>query len=589
MRLAVIAGDGIGPEVVGEAVKVLDAVLPGVEKTSYDLGARRYHATGEVLPDSVLDELRAHDAILLGAIGDPSVPSGVLERGLLLRIRFALDHHINLRPARLYPGVTSPLAGNPDIDFVVVREGTEGPYTGTGGAIRVGTVNEVATEVSLNTAFGVRRVVHDAFKRAQQRRKQLTLVHKNNVLAYAGALWWRTVQELAAEYPDVEVAYQHVDSATIHIVTDPGRFDVIVTDNLFGDIITDLAAAVCGGIGLAASGNIDATRTNPSMFEPVHGSAPDIAGQGVADPTAAIMSVALLLSHVGEDDAAARVDKAVEQHLATRGDAELSTTQVGDRIVAGLSGRSVATSPTAVLAVRDRFDVVRDRHDAGAVRNRGCRAGQPVVFRRLLVLHDSGMDAVGVVRARASDRMALGGDAIRRDDPVQHASTGPRYGRHRRQAGATSGVGAGHDRVAGIPGERGARHRGGDAVVGLFELKSRDWQAEWINMIGCVAFGVSALGAFIGESGVTEDALLANVGTFIGTLCFLVAAVLVLASTEADERRTPPGPSVRARTPRCRGGVRNSLPVRQPRPCVREPWDRPSSPQTPPRCPTARS
>jgi 3-isopropylmalate dehydrogenase len=336
MKLAIIAGDGIGPEVVGEAVKVLDAVVPGVEKTSYDLGARRYHATGEVLPDSVLDELRGHDAILLGAIGDPSVPSGVLERGLLLRIRFALDHHVNLRPSRLYPGVKSPLAGNPDIDFVVVREGTEGPYTGTGGAIRVGTPNEIATEVSVNTAFGARRVVHDAFRRAQQRRKHLTLVHKNNVLTFAGGLWRRTVQEIATEYPGVETAYQHVDAATIHLVTDPGRFDVIVTDNLFGDISTDLAAAVCGGIGLAASGNIDATRTNPSMFEPVHGSAPDIAGQGIADPTAAIMSVALLLSHVGEDDAAARVDKAVEHHLATRGDQKLSTTQVGDRIAASL-------------------------------------------------------------------------------------------------------------------------------------------------------------------------------------------------------------------------------------------------------------
>ena len=244
MRLAIIAGDGIGPEVVGEALKVLDAVLPDVEKTSYDLGARRFHATAEVLPDSVLDELRVHDAILLGAIGDPSVPSGVLERGLLLRIRFELDHHINLRPARLYPGVSSPLAGNPDIDFVVVREGTEGPYTGTGGAIRVGTPNEIATEVSTNTAFGVRRVVQDAFERAQQRRKHLTLVHKNNVLTFAGGLWWRTVQDVAGQYPDVEVAYQHVDAATIHIVTDPGRFDVIVTDNLFGDIITDLAAAV---------------------------------------------------------------------------------------------------------------------------------------------------------------------------------------------------------------------------------------------------------------------------------------------------------------------------------------------------------
>ena len=336
MRLAIIAGDGIGPEVVGEAVKVLDTVLPDVEKTSYDLGARRFHATAEVLPDSVLDELRVHDAILLGAIGDPSVPSGVLERGLLLRIRFELDHHINLRPARLYPGVSSPLAGNPDIDFVVVREGTEGPYTGTGGAIRVGTPNEIATEVSTNTAFGVRRVVQDAFERAQQRRKHLTLVHKNNVLTFAGGLWWRTVQDVAGQYPDVEVAYQHVDAATIHIVTDPGRFDVIVTDNLFGDIITDLAAAVCGGIGLAASGNIDATRTNPSMFEPVHGSAPDIAGQGIADPTAAIMSVGLLLSHVGEDDAAARVDKAVEKHLATRGDQKLTTTQIGDRIATTL-------------------------------------------------------------------------------------------------------------------------------------------------------------------------------------------------------------------------------------------------------------
>jgi 3-isopropylmalate dehydrogenase len=336
VKLAIIAGDGIGPEVVGEALKVLDAVVPGVEKTNYDLGARRYHATGEVLPDSVIDELREHDAILLGAIGDPSVPSGVLERGLLLRIRFALDHHVNLRPSRLFPGVKSPLAGDPDIDFVVVREGTEGPYTGNGGAIRVGTPNEIATEVSVNTAFGVQRVVHDAFRRAQQRRKHLTLVHKNNVLTFAGALWWRTVQEIAAEYPDVEIAYQHVDAATIHLVTDPGRFDVIVTDNLFGDIITDLAAAVCGGIGLAASGNIDATRANPSMFEPVHGSAPDIAGQGIADPTAAIMSVGLLLSHVGEFDAAARVDKAVEHHLATRGDEKLSTTQVGERIAASL-------------------------------------------------------------------------------------------------------------------------------------------------------------------------------------------------------------------------------------------------------------
>jgi 3-isopropylmalate dehydrogenase len=333
MKLAIIGGDGIGPEVIAEAVRVLDTVLPGVDTTDYDLGARRYHATGEVLPPSVIEELRGHDAILLGAIGDPSVPPGLLERGLLLTLRFALDHHVNLRPSRLYPGVTSPLAGVGDIDFVVVREGTEGPYTGNGGALRVGTPHEVATEVSVNTAFGVHRVVRDAFTRARARRKHLTLVHKTNVLAFAGSLWSRTVAEVGADFPDVEVAYQHIDAATIHMVTDPGRFDVIVTDNLFGDIITDLAAAVCGGIGLAASGNIDATRTNPSMFEPVHGSAPDIAGQGIADPTAAIMSVSLLLAHLGEDAAAARVDKAVEQHLASRGEAVLSTSDVGDRIL----------------------------------------------------------------------------------------------------------------------------------------------------------------------------------------------------------------------------------------------------------------
>ena len=325
---------------MSEAFKVLDAVVPDVQKTSYDLGARRFHATGELLPESVLAELREHDAILLGAVGDPSVPSGVLERGLLLRLRFELDHHVNLRPARLYPGVSSPLKlegpGNPDIDFVVLREGTEGPYTGNGGAVRAGTPHEVATEVSVNTAFGVRRVVVDAFERAQQRRKHLTLVHKTNVLNFAGKLWSRIVAEVGADYPDVEVGYQHTDAATIFMVTDPGRFDVIVTDNLFGDIITDLAAAVCGGIGLAASGNIDATRTNPSMFEPVHGSAPDIAGQGIADPTAAIMSVALLLAHLGQDDAAARVDRAVETYLANRPNERLATSEVGERIAAAL-------------------------------------------------------------------------------------------------------------------------------------------------------------------------------------------------------------------------------------------------------------
>ena len=336
MKLAVIPGDGIGPEVIGEALEVLDAVLPGVDTTTYDLGARRFHATGEVLPEGVIDELRTHDAILLGAIGDPSVPSGVLERGLLLKTRFALDHHVNLRPSRLYAGGRSPLAGNPAIDFVVVREGTEGPYTGTGGAIRAGTPHEVATEVSLNTAFGVNRVVRYAFALAAKRRKNLTLVHTTNVLTFAGSLWSRVVTEVGLEYPDVDVAYQHIDAATIYLVTDPGRFDVIVTDNLFGDIITDLAAAVSGGIGLAASGNIDATGTNPSMFEPVHGSAPDIAGQGIADPTAAVMSVALLLSHIGEEAAATRVDAAVADHLATRGEATLSTREVGERIRARL-------------------------------------------------------------------------------------------------------------------------------------------------------------------------------------------------------------------------------------------------------------
>ncbi|KAA0024229.1 3-isopropylmalate dehydrogenase [Antrihabitans cavernicola] len=337
MKLAVIPGDGIGPEVITEALKALNAVVLDVDTTEYDLGARRYHATGELLPDSVLAEIREHDAILLGAIGDPSVPSGVLERGLLLNARFALDHHVNLRPSKLFPGVVGPLTGNPPIDFVVVREGTEGPYTGTGGAIRVNTPNEVATEVSTNTRFGVERVVRFAFAKAQTRRKHLTLVHKTNVLTFAGSLWQRTVDEVGAEFPDVEVAYQHIDAATIHMVTDPKRFDVIVTDNLFGDIITDLAAAVTGGIGLAASGNIDATRTNPSMFEPVHGSAPDIAGQSKADPTAAILSVSLLLSHLGHDDAAAKIESAVASDLESRTPGVASsTTDIGDRIASAL-------------------------------------------------------------------------------------------------------------------------------------------------------------------------------------------------------------------------------------------------------------
>lgn len=336
MKLAVIAGDGIGPEVVGQALDVLDQVLPGVEKTEFDLGAQRYHRTGELLTDSDLAAIREHDAILLGAIGDPSVTPGILERGLLLKMRFALDHHVNLRPSKLFPGVRSPLAGNPDIDFVVVREGTEGPYTGNGGAIRVGTPNEVATEVSVNTRFGVERVVRDAFSRAQARRKHLTLIHKTNVLTFAGSLWKRTVDEVAAEFPEVTVDYNHIDAATIYMVTNPSRYDVIVTDNLFGDIITDIAAAVSGGIGLAASGNIDATGINPSMFEPVHGSAPDIAGQGKADPTAAILSVGLLLRHLGHDAEADRIDQAVAADLAGRGDQPVTTDEVGTRIKAAL-------------------------------------------------------------------------------------------------------------------------------------------------------------------------------------------------------------------------------------------------------------
>jgi len=342
MRLAVIPGDGIGTEVVEEALKVLEEVSPGAETTTYDLGAARWHSTGELLPESVLTELQQHDAILLGAVGDPSVPSGILERGLLLRLRFELDHHVNLRPARLYPGVRGPLAGNPDVDMVVVREGTEGPYVGTGGLLRKDTPHEIATEVSVNTAFGVERVVRDAFGRASRRpRKHLTLVHKTNVLTYSGRLWSRLVEEVSLEHPEVSVSYLHIDATMIHMVTDPGRFDVIVTDNLFGDILTDLSGAVTGGIGLAASGNLDVSRKNPSMFEPVHGSAPDIAGQGVADPTAAILSVALLLDHLGNTEESRRIEAAVAFDLATRDHgARGHTRSIGDRLAALVSSHA---------------------------------------------------------------------------------------------------------------------------------------------------------------------------------------------------------------------------------------------------------
>jgi 3-isopropylmalate dehydrogenase len=346
VKLAVIPGDGIGPEVTAEALKVLEQATPPdvkFESTRYDLGAERYLASGEVLPDPVLAEIKEHDAILLGAIGgkpgDPNLPPGILERGLLLRLRFELDHYVNLRPSRIFPGAPSPLAEPGDVDFVVVREGTEGPYVGNGGALRTGTPAEIATEVSVNTAFGIERVVRDAFARATRRpRRKLTLVHKTNVLVHAGAVWSRIVDEVASEFPDVSVDYLHVDAATIFMATDPSRFDVIVTDNLFGDIITDLAAAITGGIGLAASGNVNPDRTAPSMFEPVHGSAPDIAGRQQADPTAAILSVSLMLDHLGFEEASRRVEEAVVADLAARGDGPARrTSETGDAIAARVS------------------------------------------------------------------------------------------------------------------------------------------------------------------------------------------------------------------------------------------------------------
>ena len=337
MKIAVLAGDGIGPEVMAEGLKVLRAVRDDVETTDFDLGARRYLRNGELLTDADLDALKAHDAILLGAIGDPErVPAGVLERGLLLPLRFKLDHYVNLRPSRLYPSSVSPLANPGDIDFVVVREGTEGLYVGNGGTLRQGTEHEVASEVSQNTYHGVSRVVRYAFELAKTRRKKLTLVHKTNVLVNAGGLWQCVVDELACEFPEVEVDYNHIDAATIYMVQDPQRYDVIVTDNLFGDILTDLAGAVAGGVGLAASGNINAAKEFPSMFEPVHGSAPDIAGQGIADPTAMILSVVMMLRFLGDEGNAERIEAAVERDVAERGDAKVRTAEVGDRIAAAL-------------------------------------------------------------------------------------------------------------------------------------------------------------------------------------------------------------------------------------------------------------
>jgi 3-isopropylmalate dehydrogenase len=344
IRLAVIGGDGIGPEVVDEAIKVLRALGSlTIEPTSYDLGSRRFHRTGEVLPDSVLGEIAEHDAILLGAVGDPSVPSGLLERGLLLRLRFEFDQYVNLRPVRLYPGVASALANvRPEsVDMLIVREGTEGPYIEAGGVMRKGTPAEVATQESINTAFGVARVARFALQRAAERpRRRLTLVHKSNVLAYSGDLWRRTVNEVAAEFPDVTTEYCHMDAAAVYFLSQPDRFDVILTDNMFGDILTALGAAIAGGIGLAASASINPEHTAPSMFEPVHGSAPDIADKHKADPTAAILSAAMLCEHLGLSVEAARIEQAVSEDLLERQGAwsPRATPEIGDDIAERVAG-----------------------------------------------------------------------------------------------------------------------------------------------------------------------------------------------------------------------------------------------------------
>jgi 3-isopropylmalate dehydrogenase len=331
-RIAVIGGDGIGPEVCAEALKVVAAAGVKVTTTDFDLGAARYLRDGTVLPDETLEDLRGYDAILLGAIGprvgDTSVPPGTLERGLLLRLRFSLDLYVNLRPFTGRPGSIAQGA-----DFVVIRENTEGTYAGEGGFLRHGTPHEVATQGSVNTRFGVERCVRFAFELANDRPgHKLTLVHKTNVLTFAGDLWQRTVTEVAPEYPDVSWDYNHVDAACIYLVEQPGRYDVIVTDNLFGDILTDLAGAVSGGIGFAASANLNPDRTGPSVFEPVHGAAHDIAGQGIANPLAAIHSAALMLAHLGEHDAAQRVLKALSEQSNAMSATTLSTTAVGDAI-----------------------------------------------------------------------------------------------------------------------------------------------------------------------------------------------------------------------------------------------------------------
>ncbi|HEX4867956.1 MAG TPA: 3-isopropylmalate dehydrogenase [Acidimicrobiales bacterium] len=323
-KVGVIGGDGIGPEVTAEALKVVRAAGVDLDTVDYDLGGGRYLRDGTVLPDEILEEWRGLDALLVGAVGTPAVPPGIIERGLLLKMRFGLDQYINLRPFRYLPS---------NIDMVVIRENTEGSYAGEGGSLRKGTPHEVATQGSVNTRMGVERCIRYAFDLTERRdRKHLTLVHKTNVLTFAGDLWERTFNEVAAEHPDVTTAYNHVDAACIYFVQSPHEYDVIVTDNLFGDILTDLGGAVSGGIGFAASANLNPSRTGPSMFEPVHGSAPDIAGQQKANPVAAILSAALMLDHLGETDAADRVRKACEDTADLTG----TTSEIGDKVAARL-------------------------------------------------------------------------------------------------------------------------------------------------------------------------------------------------------------------------------------------------------------
>ncbi len=353
--LAIIGGDGIGPEVTAQALKAIAAAAErygfSYTATDYDLGGRRYLDTGEILPDTVEEELRGYDAILLGAVGTPEVPPGVLERGLLLRLRFNFDQYVNLRPVVLLPGVPTPIAGlTPErCDLVVVRENTEGLYAGAGGSLYRGTPAEVATQESLNTRHGVERVVRYAFdtavRRAEERgrRGRVTLCHKTNVLTFAGDLWERVVGDVAAEHPDLDVDYVHVDAMCLYLVQSPERFDVVVTDNLFGDIVTDLGAAVQGGLGLAASGNLNPARTAPSMFEPVHGSAPDITGRGWANPVASVLSASMCLGHLGEAEAARALEQAAADVLPQLGAMSgegmgYSTDQIGDLIAQRAAG-----------------------------------------------------------------------------------------------------------------------------------------------------------------------------------------------------------------------------------------------------------